>query len=57
MILGEYTRKINDSTNPKGTATRIACKLNQDDPFNYYTVVYTMSNGYIIEKFGIKGMK
>ena len=57
MILGEYVREINESENPKGTATRIACKLNMEDPFNYYTVVYTMTYGYIIEEFGIKGMK
>lgn len=57
MILNEYTHKINSSANPKGTATRIAYQLNKDDHFNYYTIVYTMSEGYIIEKFGIKGMK
>lgn len=57
MILKEYTDKINDSANPKGTATRIAYTLNRDDPFNYYTILYTMSEGYVIEKFGIKGMK
>ena len=57
MILNEYTNKINTSANPKGTATRIACKLNQDDPLNYYTIIYSMSEGYLIEKFGIKGMK
>lgn len=57
MILNEYTDKINSSANPKVTATRIAYQLNKDDPFNYYTIIYTMSDGYIIEKFGIKGMK
>lgn len=57
MILNEYTSKINDSANPKGTATRIAYQLNKDDSLNYYTILYTMSEGYIIEKFGIKGMK
>ena len=57
MILNEYTRKINDSANPKGTAKYVAYMLNRDDPFNYYTILYTMSDGYVIEKFGIKGMK
>lgn len=57
MILNKYTDKINSSANPKSTATRIAYQLNKDDPFNYYTILYTMSDGYIIEKFGIKGMK
>lgn len=57
MILNEYTHKINSSANPKGTATRIAYILNKDDPFNYYTILYTMSEGYVIEEFGIKGMK
>lgn len=57
MILNEYTYKINTSANPKGTATRIAYQLNKDDPFNYYTILYTLSGGYIIEKFGIKGMR
>ena len=56
MILHEYTYKINTAANPKGTATRIACKLNQDDPFNYYTIIYSMSEGYLIQKIGIKGM-
>lgn len=57
MILNEYTHKINSSANPKGTAIRIAHQLNKDDPFNYYIIVYTISEGFIIEKFGIKGMK
>lgn len=57
MILNEYTDKINGSANPKGTATRIAYMLNRDDHFNYYTILYTMSEGYVIEKLGIKGMK
>ena len=57
MILNEYTRKINDSANPKGTAKYVAYMLYRDDPFNYYTILYTMSDGYVIEKFGIKGMK
>ena len=57
MILHEYTHKINTAANPKGTAKRIACKLNQDDPFNYYVIIYSMSEGYLIEKYEIKGMK
>ena len=57
MILQEYTYKINTSANPKGTAKRIACKLNQDDPFNYYVIIYSMSRGYLIEKYEIKGAK
>lgn len=57
MILDEYTNKINTAVNPKGTAKRIATELNRDDPFNYYVILYTMTEGYVIEKFGIKGMK
>lgn len=57
MILHEYTYKINAAANSKGVAKRIACKLNQDDPFNYYVIIYSMSEGYLIEKYEIKGMK
>lgn len=57
MILDEYTNKINTAVNPKGTAKRIATALNRDDPFNYYVILYTMTECYVIEKFGIKGMK
>lgn len=57
MILQEYTKEINTSEWPKSTAKRIACKLNMEDPFNGYTVLYTMTWGYVIEKFEIKGMK
>lgn len=55
MILENYTEEINTAEYPKYKAMNIAQKLNQDDPLNYYTILYTMTGGYVIEKFGIKG--
>lgn len=57
MILQEYIEIINESRYPKTAAMRIACNLNMNDPLNGYTVLYTMTWGYVIEKFEIKGMK
>lgn len=57
MILNQYTEEINKAEYPKYKAMNIAQKLNQDDPLNYYTILYTITEGYVIEKFGIKGSK
>lgn len=55
MILDQYNEEIKKAEYPKYKAMNIAQKLNQDDPFNYYTIIYIMTGGYVIEKFGIKG--
>lgn len=55
MILEQYNEEINKEKHPKYKAMNIAQKLNQDDQLNYYTILYTMTDGYVIEKFGIKG--
>lgn len=55
MILEQYTEEINKAEYPKYKAMNIAQKLNQEDEHNYYTILYTMTEGYVIEKFGIKG--
>lgn len=42
----------------KGTAKLACYKLNQNDPFNLYTLNFDFNKKlYFIEKFSIKGMK